>query len=202
LLDKAGKALSAAAEKTGVPAFLADQLAKQSVVAEKLQKATGFDTVMKSAENLVNTGVNKLETAIRNTVHGPDNPLRAENVAALAAQAKADPALAVQLQMNKSMQEAGNPNFKLTAAEGAILAKELAKVRPGDHLVVEKSGEIYLSLAQPGQKQPDAPKSAVVLDADALREHSGIARAPELAQAPKQAAQEAAAPQAQMVASM
>jgi hypothetical protein len=184
LLVKAGNALSEAAQKSGVTAFVGEQLAKQAALVERLQKATGLDTVLKTVEALATTGKDRLETAIRNNVHGPDNPLRqgyattTANVPDKASQQ--DAVRQVQVQMDKGMHEAGNSTFKLTAAEGAVLAKELAKVRPGDQLIVEKVGDIYLSLAQPGQKPADAPKSAVVFDADALRENAGIIRATEM----------------------
>lgn len=207
LMDKASKTVAELAEKSGVTAVLSDQLAKQASNVESLLKSTGLDTVLKSAEQFVTTGKGQLETLISDNVHGPDNPAHktAEGVPVKSPERVGAhaPAEQVHLNLSKGMQEAGNGTFKLTAAESAHLAKELRHVRPGDLLVVEKSGEMYLSVVTPGQKQPSTSPNAVLFDADALRENSGIARTPALDKpAPPQQHAAAESPQADMARSM
>jgi len=186
VLARAGAAISEAAEKSGVTAFVAEQVATQTAAAQRFAQETGLDKVLATAENLAATGKDKLETLIRDNVHGPDNPARmvAEMTGAAGAKAPeaSDIVSQVQRQLNSGMQEAGLPPVNLNSTEAAALAKELTAVKPGDQLVVEKGGTVYLTLGGNGERGADVPKTATVLDADALRQNSGIARATDFAQ--------------------
>lgn len=175
VIAKAEKVIGDAADKAGVTAFVGEQLAK----ADKFSREVGADKVMAQVSEVATASVSKLETIIRENVHGPDNPLRKESTPDTM---MAAPGARVQEQLNQGMQEAGKTALKLSAEEGASLAKELANVKPGDRLVVEKSGEIYLAVGPQEKGGADFPKSATVFDADALRENAGIAKVADLAQ--------------------
>jgi hypothetical protein len=182
VLAKAEKTLADAADKSGLTAFVGEQLAK----AERLGHEIGADKVVAKVSEIAEAGVSKLESVIRENVHGPDNPVHRSAPAHEAG--AVEPAARVQEQLHQSMLEAGKPGVKLTAEEGAHLARELANVQPGDHLVVEKNGEIYLALGPQEKGAPDFPKSATVFDADAMRENAGIASNLEMSQPKAQAA--------------
>lgn len=188
MLAKAEKVVSDAAEKHGVTAFVEQQLAK----VETLGREIGADKVIDKMGQAASAGVSKLETLIRENVHGPDNPLRQ------AAPGLATPGNRIEEQLRQGMEEAGKPNFKLSSAESTSLAKELAHVQPGDRLVVEKSGEIYLAVGPQDKGVQDFPKSATVFDADALRENAGIAKVAEFSQPKPQAEVEQRQPEMSM----
>lgn len=176
LVAKAEKAISDVADKSGATAFIGQTLAR----AERLSQETGADKIIDKVGQAASAGVAKLETLIRENVHGPDNPLR-QALPALDS-SMTSPGARVQEQLRQGMEEAGKPGLKLSSEEGASLAKELAYVQPGDRLVVEKSGEIYLAVGPQGKGGTDFPQSATVFDADALRENAGIAKVAELSQ--------------------
>jgi hypothetical protein len=186
VLAKAEKAVLDAADKHGVTAFVGEQLAR----AERVSHDIGADKVIAKVGDVASAGVSKLETLIRENVHGPDNPASRQVPAHDAM--LATPGARVQEQLLQGMQEAGKQPLKLSSEEGASLAKELAHVQPGDRLIVEKSGEVYLAVGPEGKGAQDFPKSATVFDADAMRENAGIAKVADMSQPKPQAQAETA----------
>jgi hypothetical protein len=83
---------------------------------------------------------------------------------------------AVQTSLNNALKAAGHEGAPLSAQEAQTVADELRHVQPGDALAIEKNGNIHLVPA--GTQAPKFPEGATHVDAEALREAAGIARAP------------------------
>ena len=96
--------------------------------------------------------------------------------------------------LSNEMRDAGRAPLGLSPAEATLLAKELSNVKPGDQLVVEKNGDMYVSVASATGQHDAIPKSATVLDADALRDVASISLSAErLAEARQEPAKQAVA---------
>jgi hypothetical protein len=102
----------------------------------------------------------------------------------------------LQQELRAELKGAGLGDISLSKGEIAHLQKELAQAKPGDHLVVEKNGDMYISKPDAQGRHDPAPKDAAVLDADALRANARIAQAPDMAKAQKVAEAKQEAPQA------
>lgn len=172
MMQKAAQATAELGERAGGAAAVADGVAKVSEAVKEVGNAAepGISPAASAPG-----ATPELQQGAHNPTGGPAGtaPSHAQNDMGVEIASTI-----VRDLVAREMRASGQPDFQLTAAESKAIAQELRNAGPGDQLVVEPKGDIYLMFGQ-GGTTPEAPRGAVVLDADAIRDNAGISRSTE-----------------------
>lgn len=169
-IDRASVVLTDVGHKTGATAALnaAGKALEPGLAAAehqigKLANKLGFEAAVEKVGQLADKVGAKLDNAA--VAHVPGYVSQREK-------APVDQVAALQGAYNKALAEGGHPSQPLTRPEAEHLTKELAKLKHGEVLVVDKVGNI--EVAQASSVPQKLPKDTFVLDGAALKEAAGM----------------------------